>query len=173
MRPILAVLLICLLGCGGGTFRGTFRSGSTVFSVTGFVSFIEGTTLPGTTIPVTRRCVPLTAGARKAFAASRNCYLSSQCETCVRKVSLFLWVELCQKHSFVRIGTERLRATSVQNPATFARVSASGTNAHSWPFGCSMSFLWKIVAKRGDHRPACQVCEHRLRSVSLKARFRI
>ena len=53
MRHILAVLLICLLGCGGGTFRGTCRSGSTVFSVTGFVSFIEGTTLPGTTIPVT------------------------------------------------------------------------------------------------------------------------
>ena len=53
MRHILAVLLIYLLGCGGSTFRGTFRSGSTVFSVTGFVSFIEGTTLPGTTISVT------------------------------------------------------------------------------------------------------------------------
>ncbi len=53
MRRILAVLLICLLGCGGGSFRGTFRSGNTVFSVTGFVSIIELTTLPGTTIPVT------------------------------------------------------------------------------------------------------------------------
>src|SRR5713101_2145003 len=53
MRRILAVLLICLVGCGGGSFRGTFRSGSTVFSVSGFVSIIELTTLPGTTIPVT------------------------------------------------------------------------------------------------------------------------
>jgi len=53
MRRILAVLLICLIGCGGGSFRGTFRSGNTVFSVTGFVSFIELTTIPDTTIPVT------------------------------------------------------------------------------------------------------------------------
>jgi hypothetical protein len=53
MRRILAVLLLCLLGCGGGTFQGTFRSGSTVFSVSGFVSFVEFTTVPDTTIPVT------------------------------------------------------------------------------------------------------------------------
>jgi hypothetical protein len=49
MRLILAVLLICLLGCCGGSFRGTIRSG-TVFGVTGFVSIIELTTLPRTTI---------------------------------------------------------------------------------------------------------------------------
>jgi hypothetical protein len=53
MRRILAVLLICLVGCGGGSFRGRFRSDSTVFSVTGFVSIVELTTLPGTTIFVT------------------------------------------------------------------------------------------------------------------------
>ncbi len=53
MRRILAVLLVCLLGCGGGSFRGTFGSGNTVFSVTGFVSFIEFTTVPDTIIPVT------------------------------------------------------------------------------------------------------------------------
>jgi hypothetical protein len=53
MRGMLAVLLIGLLGCGGVSFRGTFRSGNTVFSVSGFVSIIELTTLPGTTIPVT------------------------------------------------------------------------------------------------------------------------
>ena len=53
MRRILAVLLICLLGCGGCSFRATFRSGSAVFSVTGFVSIVELTTLPGTTVPVT------------------------------------------------------------------------------------------------------------------------
>ncbi|SRR5712692_1444904 len=51
MRRILAVLLICLLGCGGGSFRGTFRSGNNVFSVTGFSSSL--TTVPDTTIPVT------------------------------------------------------------------------------------------------------------------------
>ena len=38
MRHILAVLLIWLLGCGGGSFRGTFRSGNTVFSVTGLLA---------------------------------------------------------------------------------------------------------------------------------------
>jgi hypothetical protein len=53
MRRILAVLLVCLLGCGGVSFRGTFRSGNTVFSVTGFVSFIELTIVPDATIPVT------------------------------------------------------------------------------------------------------------------------
>src|SRR5713226_8795710 len=53
MRLILAVLLICLLGCGGGSFRGTFGSGNTVFGVTGFVIFIELTTVPDTTIPIT------------------------------------------------------------------------------------------------------------------------
>ena len=53
MRRILAVLLICLFGCGGCSFRATFRSGRTVFSVTGFVSIVELTTLPGTTVPVT------------------------------------------------------------------------------------------------------------------------
>src|SRR5712691_6942865 len=37
MRRILAVLLVCLLGCGGGSFRGTFGSGNTVFSVTGLL----------------------------------------------------------------------------------------------------------------------------------------
>src|SRR5215467_12285896 len=53
MRRILAVLLICLLGCGGASFQGTFRPSNTVFSVSGFVTFIELTTLPGTTTPVT------------------------------------------------------------------------------------------------------------------------
>ena len=53
MRRILAVLLVCLLGCGGGTFQSTIRSGSTVFSVSGFVSIIELTAVPNTTIPVT------------------------------------------------------------------------------------------------------------------------
>jgi hypothetical protein len=53
MRRMLAVLLISLLGCGGGNFRGTFRPGSAVFSVSGFVSIVELTTLTGTTIPVT------------------------------------------------------------------------------------------------------------------------
>ncbi len=43
--------LVCLLGCGGGRF--TFRSGSPVFSVTGFVSFVELTTVPDSTIVVT------------------------------------------------------------------------------------------------------------------------
>jgi len=52
MRRILAVLLVCLLGCGGGTFQGTVRSGA-VFSVSGFVSIIELTAVPNTTIPVT------------------------------------------------------------------------------------------------------------------------
>ena len=51
MRGVLAVLLVCLLGCGGGRF--TFRSGSPVFSVTGFVSFVELTTVPNSTIVVT------------------------------------------------------------------------------------------------------------------------
>jgi hypothetical protein len=53
MRRIIAGLLICLFGCGGGSFRGTFGIGNTVFSVTGFVGFIELTTVPNTTIPVT------------------------------------------------------------------------------------------------------------------------
>jgi hypothetical protein len=53
MRSILAVLLICLLGCGGGRFRGTFRPGNPVFSVTGFVSLVELTTVPDSTIIVT------------------------------------------------------------------------------------------------------------------------
>jgi hypothetical protein len=56
MRRIAAVLLICLclFGCGGGHFRGTFvGSGSPVFSVTGFVSFVELTTVPASTIVVT------------------------------------------------------------------------------------------------------------------------
>jgi hypothetical protein len=53
MRRILALLLFCLLGCGGGGFRATFRSSNPIFSVTGFVSFIEFTTVPGVTIPVT------------------------------------------------------------------------------------------------------------------------
>ena len=53
MRRILAVLLICLLGCGGGSFRGTLGFGNTVFSVTGFVISIELTTVPNATIPVT------------------------------------------------------------------------------------------------------------------------
>jgi hypothetical protein len=53
MRRILAVLLVCLLGCGGVSFRGTFGPGSTVFSVTGFVTFIEFTTVSGNTFPVT------------------------------------------------------------------------------------------------------------------------
>ena len=53
MRRIVAVLLICLLGCGGGHFQGTFRSGSPVFSVTGFVSFVELTTVLDSTIVVT------------------------------------------------------------------------------------------------------------------------
>jgi len=51
MRRVLAVLLVCLLGCGGGRF--TFRSGSPVFSITGFVSFVELTTVPDSTIVVT------------------------------------------------------------------------------------------------------------------------
>jgi hypothetical protein len=53
MRRIVAVLLICLVGCGGAHFQGTFRSGSTVFSVTGFVSFVELTTVSNSTILVT------------------------------------------------------------------------------------------------------------------------
>ena len=53
MRRIVAVLLICLLGCGGGSFQGTFRSGSPVFSLTGFVSFVELATIPDSTIVVT------------------------------------------------------------------------------------------------------------------------
>ena len=53
MRRIVAVLLICLLGCGGGSFQGTLRSGSRVFSVTGFVGFVELTTVPDSTIVVT------------------------------------------------------------------------------------------------------------------------
>ena len=53
MPRIVAVLLICLLGCGGGRFQGTFRSGSPVFSVTGFVSLVELTTIPDSTIVVT------------------------------------------------------------------------------------------------------------------------
>ena len=53
MRRIVAVLLICLLGCGGGSFQGTFRSFSPVFSLTGFVSFVELTTIPDSTIVVT------------------------------------------------------------------------------------------------------------------------
>ncbi len=53
MRRILPVLLVCLLGCGGGSFRGTFRPGDSVFNVTGFVTFIEFTTVPENTIPVT------------------------------------------------------------------------------------------------------------------------
>ena len=53
MPRIVAVLLICLLGCGGGRFQGTFRSGGPVFSVTGFVSFVELTTIPDSTIVVT------------------------------------------------------------------------------------------------------------------------
>jgi len=53
MRRILAVLLVCVLGCGGVSFRGTFQSGNTVFSVTGFVTFIEFTTVPESIVPVT------------------------------------------------------------------------------------------------------------------------
>lgn len=53
MRRIVAVLLICLLGCGGGRFQGPLRSGSPVFSVTGFVSLVELTTVLDSTIVVT------------------------------------------------------------------------------------------------------------------------
>jgi hypothetical protein len=53
MRRILAVLLVCVLGCGGVSFRGTFRPGNTIFNVTGFVTFIEFTIVPKSIIPVT------------------------------------------------------------------------------------------------------------------------
>lgn len=53
MRRILAVLLICLLGCGGGHFQTTFRPSGTVFSVAGFVDFVELTTLLNSTIVLT------------------------------------------------------------------------------------------------------------------------
>ena len=52
MRRILAVLLVFVLGCGGVSFRGTFRPDNTEFIVTGFVTFIEFTTVPES-IPVT------------------------------------------------------------------------------------------------------------------------
>jgi len=52
MRRMAAVLLLSLLGCGGGRFQGTFRP-SPVFSVTGFVSLVELTTVPDSTIIVT------------------------------------------------------------------------------------------------------------------------
>jgi hypothetical protein len=39
MRRILAVLLVCFLGCGAGSFRGTFRSSNPISSVTGTVFF--------------------------------------------------------------------------------------------------------------------------------------
>ena len=53
MRRILAVLLICLLGCGGDHFQSTFRAGSPVFNITGFVDFVELTPLLNNTIVVT------------------------------------------------------------------------------------------------------------------------
>jgi hypothetical protein len=53
MRRILAVLLISVLGCGGVSFRGTFLPGNTVFTVSGFVTFIEFRTFPESTIPIT------------------------------------------------------------------------------------------------------------------------
>jgi len=52
MRRILAVLLVCLVGCGG-SFRGRFVSDNAVFSISGFVTFIEFTTVPESIIPVT------------------------------------------------------------------------------------------------------------------------
>jgi len=53
MRRFLAVLLICLFGCGGGRFQATFRPSSPVFSVTGFVAFVEFTPVLNGTITVT------------------------------------------------------------------------------------------------------------------------
>jgi hypothetical protein len=53
MRRILAVLLVCVLGCGGVSFRASFQPDNTVFSVTGFVTFIKFTTFPESTIPIT------------------------------------------------------------------------------------------------------------------------
>jgi hypothetical protein len=53
MRRILAVLLISVLGCGGDSFRGTFLPGNAVFTVSGFVTFIEFRTFPESTIPIT------------------------------------------------------------------------------------------------------------------------
>jgi hypothetical protein len=52
MRRIVAVLLICLslIGCGGGHFQGTFRSGGPVFSVSGFISLVELTTADNTIV---------------------------------------------------------------------------------------------------------------------------
>lgn len=53
MRSLLAVLLICLFGCGGGQFQTTFRSSSSVFSVTGFVTFVDLTAFSNSAIVVT------------------------------------------------------------------------------------------------------------------------
>jgi len=53
MHRFLAVLLICLFGCGGAHFQATFRTSSPVFSVTGFVTFVEFTPVLNSTIVVT------------------------------------------------------------------------------------------------------------------------
>jgi hypothetical protein len=53
MRRFLAVLLIFLSGCGGGHFQGTFRPSSPLFSITGFVTFVEFTTVLNSPIAVT------------------------------------------------------------------------------------------------------------------------
>jgi hypothetical protein len=53
MRRILAVLLISVLGCGGVSFRGTFLPDNTVFTVSGFVTFIEFRTFRESRIAVT------------------------------------------------------------------------------------------------------------------------
>jgi len=49
----LAVLLVCLFGCGGGGFQATFRPINPVFSITGFVTFVELTPVLNSTIVVT------------------------------------------------------------------------------------------------------------------------
>jgi hypothetical protein len=53
MRRFLAVRLICLFGCGADRLQLTFRPGRPVFTVTGFVAFVEFTTMPNSAIVVT------------------------------------------------------------------------------------------------------------------------
>jgi hypothetical protein len=53
MRRFLAVLLICLFGCGGGRFQATFQPTSPLFSITGFVTFVEFTPVLNSPITVT------------------------------------------------------------------------------------------------------------------------
>src|SRR5438270_6100813 len=53
MRHWLAVLVIVLSGCGSGRFQAKFTTNSPIFSISGFVTFVEFTTFQNSPFVVT------------------------------------------------------------------------------------------------------------------------